>query len=264
MYKISVIGTGNLATRISTGLQQAGHRIVGIFDRNIEKAGQLSRKIKRYRGKPVFTDNYALLPHSDIVLIAVSDDAISSVASNFKDSDSLIIHTSGATDMKLLEDAGIKRYGVLYPLMTFSKGKNIEFDIIPFLIEAGNGADLQILADIVTSLKAEYKVCDSLKRLEMHLAAVYVSNFVNYMLTLAYDIASPDYIYLLPLAIESVRKGFLLEPHKVQTGPARRADLKTIERHKELLRQKSRKESLEVYTLLTEKIMEKYNEENKI
>lgn len=263
MYKISVIGAGNLATRISTGLQQAGHQIAGIFDRNIEKAGQLSRKIKRYRGKPVITDNYTLLPHSDIILIAVNDDAICSVASNFKDSDSLIIHTSGATEMKLLEDAGIKRYGVLYPLMTFSKGKNVELNTVPFLIEAGNGADLQILADIVTSLKAEYKVCDSSKRVEMHLAAVFVSNFVNYMLTLAYEIANPDYIYLLPLAIESVRKGFLLEPHKVQTGPARRADLRTIERHKELLRQKFGKESLEVYTLLTENIIKKYNGEDK-
>lgn len=50
MYKISVIGTGNLATRISTGLQQAGHEIVAVFDRDIAKAEHLSRTLKRYKG----------------------------------------------------------------------------------------------------------------------------------------------------------------------------------------------------------------------
>ena len=259
MYKISVIGTGNLATRISTGLQQAGHEIVAVFDRDIAKAEHLSRTLKRYKGKALFTSDYGSIPDSDIILIAVSDDAIEEVAGHFNMTGALVLHTSGGTEMEVLKRCGIKRYGVLYPLMTLSKSKNIDLKIIPFLLEAGSEADIEILTDIVTSLKAEYKICDSKKRLEMHVAAVFVSNFVNYMLTLAYEIANPDYVFLLPLAIESVRKGFLIEPQKVQTGPAKRADMKTIGRHTALLKERFGKEHLEVYELLTKSIIKKYN-----
>lgn len=259
MYRISVIGTGNLATRISGGLQQAGHEIVAVFDRDIAKAEHLSRMLRRYKGKAIFTSDYSEIPDCDIILIAVSDDAIGQVAANLSDCRSLIVHTSGGTRMQVLADCGIKRYGVLYPLMTLSKSKNIDLKIIPFLLEAGCSSDLGILMEIVASLKAEYKICDSEKRLEMHTAAVFVSNFVNYMLSLAYDIANPDYVLLLPLAIESVRKGFMIEPQKAQTGPARRADMKTIANHTALLEEKFPKEHLEVYEMLTKLIKEKYN-----
>ena len=259
MYRISVIGTGNLATRISGGLQQAGHEIVAVFDRDIAKAEHLSRMLRRYKGKAIFTSDYSEIPDCDIILIAVSDDAIGQVAANLSDSRSLIVHTSGGTRMQVLADCGIKRHGVLYPLMTLSKSKNIDLKIIPFLLEAGCSSDLGILMEIVASLKAEYKICDSEKRLEMHTAAVFVSNFVNYMLSLAYDIANPDYVLLLPLAIESVRKGFMIEPQKAQTGPARRADMKTIANHTALLKEKFPKEHLEVYEMLTKLIKEKYN-----
>ena len=79
------------------------------------------------------------------------------------------------------------------------------------------------------------------------------------MLALAYDIANPDYIFLLPLAIESVRKGFLIEPKKAQTGPARRADMNTIANHTALLKKKFPEEHLAVYEMLTKLIKEKYN-----
>lgn len=90
----------------------------------------------------------------------------------------------------------------------------------------------------------------------MHVAAVFVSNFVNYMAGLAYDISAPNQMFLMPLAVETIRKAFLFgHPKEVQTGPAVRRDFATIERHIELL--KELPEHLEVYKLITNNLMNK-------
>jgi predicted short-subunit dehydrogenase-like oxidoreductase (DUF2520 family) len=79
---------------------------------------------------------------------------------------------------------------------------------------------------------------------------------------LAYDIASPDFTLLLPSAIESIRKAFLSTPAVSQTGPARRGDTNTIEKHLDVLSDEKFAEHMEVYKFLTEKIYNKYNPQN--
>ena len=51
----------------------------------------------------------------------------------------------------------------------------------------------------------------------------------------------------------------VLEFILLQTGPAKRADMKTIGRHTALLKERFGKEHLEVYELLTKSIIKKYN-----
>ena len=93
----------------------------------------------------------------------------------------------------------------------------------------------------------------------MHTAAVFGTNFINYILSLAYDIANPNFTYLLPGAIETVRKAFLNNPNISQTGPALRRDMITLEKHMKVLEEKGLASHLQVYKMLSEKIMEKYN-----
>ena len=94
----------------------------------------------------------------------------------------------------------------------------------------------------------------------MHTAAVFTTNFVNYMLTLAYDISNPDFTFLLPSTIEAVRKAFLQTPMSAQTGPALRKDMKTLENHMQLLQEKGFTEHLEIYRTLSEHIIKRYSE----
>ena len=260
MFKISIVGAGNVAYRMALFLQGAGHSIECVFARDIEKAEKVVRALKRGRSNAFATSDYNQLPVSDITIIAVSDNAIGNVASQLPHKDSFTVHTSGATPMAVLKEAGLSNVGVFYPLMTLSMHKELDIRLIPYLIEADSQQGTDILKELVNSIKAEYKICDSAQRLQFHTAAIFTTNFLNYSLSLAYDIANPDFVLLLPSAIESIRKAFLNTPAVSQTGPARRGDTNTIEKHIQVLQQNEKfAEHLEVYNFLTEKIFKRYN-----
>lgn len=259
MFKISIVGAGNVAYRMALFLQQAGHCVECVCARNIEKAEKVVRALKRGRSNAFATSDYNQLPVSDITIIAVSDNAIGNVASQLPHKDSFTVHTSGATPMTVLKEAGLNNVGVFYPLMTLSMHKELDIRLIPYLIEADSQQGTDTLKELVNSIKAEYKICDSAQRLKFHTAAIFTTNFLNYSLSLAYDIASPDFVLLLPSAIESIRKAFLNTPAVSQTGPAKRGDTNTIEKHLQVLQDEKFAEHLEVYRFLTEKIFKRYN-----
>ena len=259
MYKISIVGAGNVAFRMALFLQAAGHHVECVCARDLEKADKVVRALKRSGSNTVAITDYNQLPQSDITIIAVSDNAIGQVAAQLPHKDAFIVHTSGATAMKVLQDAGLQNTGVFYPLMTLSMSKDLDIRLVPFLLESQNKTGEEVLVNLVNSLKAEYKMCDSAKRLQFHTAAIFATNVINYSLSLAYDIASPVFTFLLPSAIESVRKAFLQNPVSAQTGPARRGDTRTIEKHREVLSDEKFQEHLEVYNFLTQKIFNKYN-----
>ncbi|MFA5713509.1 MAG: DUF2520 domain-containing protein, partial [Bacteroidales bacterium] len=122
------------------------------------------------------------------------------------------------------------------PLMTFSKGREVNFSILPFLLEGGNSKTEQLLIELCTSLGSEYKFLESPQRAKMHLAALFVNNFGNHLLALAFSIAKPNAPFLMPLAIETVRKAFLYgDVTKAQTGPAVRGDREVIEKQIDFL-----------------------------
>jgi len=267
LYRISIWGTGNVAFRLSLALKNAGHTIAYICGRNEEDGKQLVHILnksentqKGISAKSKFTTDHSSMIDSDIVILAVSDDAIGKLSDKFaifvqeclhhqdKDKGPVVLHTSGASSAELLSSN--LRYGVLYPLMSLNKVKPVEFSMIPFLLEGSDKDVESILTDLVYSVGAEYRFCDSDERLRTHLAAVYVSNFVNYLAGLAFDLAKPNHIFLMPLAIETIRKAFLYDhPSTVQTGPAKRGDILTIEKHLRLLNEKP--EHKEVYKFLT-------------
>ena len=263
MYRVSIIGAGNVATQFAIAFQRAGHSVICVCNRDLEKAEQLCRVIGRYKGKAICTSDCNAIPECDIVFICVADSAIGTIAANISNpSDSTVyVHTSGATPIDVFKsNPAIKRYGVFYPLMTLSKNKNLDIRMVPFLLEATGKPEAEILANLVKSLRAEYNICTSQKRLQMHTAAVFTTNFVNYMLTLAYEIAHPDFTFLLPSAIEAVRKAFLHTPKTAQTGPALRKDMQTLQRHMQLLEEGGYTEHLEIYKKLSECIMERYSD----
>ncbi len=284
MYRISIIGAGNVATHFAIAFTMAGHNVECICNRDIEKAEKLCKILCRYKGKAAFVSDYKAIPDSDIVFICVADSAIKEVVKslsirkkdelgsvgknnidNLEDvgrtsGNTLYVHTSGATSIDVFKaNPQIKNYGVFYPLMTLSRNKSVDMKMVPFLLEAGSKENEEKLSKLVSSLKAEYNICTSQKRLQMHTAAVFATNFVNYMFTLAYDIAKPDFTFLLPTAIEAVRKAFLNTPMTSQTGPALRGDTGTMNRHIELLERGGFTEHAEVYKQLSECIMKKFS-----
>ena len=144
-------------------------------------------------------------------------------------------------------------------LQSFSKEKSVEFSTIPICIETEKDEDLLLLEKLANSLSNNLFFIDSNQRQKLHLAAVFVNNFVNHLYHLGNDICEENNIpfeILQPLIAETAKKITNLSPFEVQTGPAKRRDTKTIEKHKAMLTESQE----EIYTLLTNSIYKTYGE----
>ncbi|MDB5016735.1 MAG: oxidoreductase, partial [Mucilaginibacter sp.] len=170
-------------------------------------------------------------------VISVKDDAIVTIAGELAKYEKLIVHTSGATDLEALL-AFTPKAGVFYPLQTLSKNKEVNFLTVPLCIE---GADENITKELEQLARAisnnVYRV-NSAQRKILHLAAVFASNFPNYLYGVARQLLAGhqmDFELLRPLILETAQKVQDHLPADVQTGPAIRNDQATITSHLQLL-----------------------------
>ncbi|AOM78322.1 Rossmann-like and DUF2520 domain-containing protein [Pedobacter steynii] len=231
--KIVCIGSGNVATHFSNAFKSAGSELVQIWSKNPEHAAELAIKTG---AKPI-ADLKEIDNNADVYLIAVKDDAIEEVIAQLSAVKGMIVHTSGATDIDVFP-ATIAKYGVLYPLQTFSKHKAIDFNQVPLCIEAKDEEILKSLKSIALMLSPLVYEVNSEKRRILHLSAVFACNFVNHLYTLSNEILQRnelDFEILRPLIMETAEKVQNAFPVDVQTGPAIRNDEQTITKHKELL-----------------------------
>lgn len=251
MKSIVLIGTGNVATHLFKALSNfQDFRIIQVYNYNPES-------LAPFPNVPV-TSNPEEIFKADIYLIAVKDDAISSVSQTIKAGEGLVLHTSGSVTLEALEKH--RRTGVFYPLQTFSKGKDVDFKNIPVCIEAGNINDLEILENLAREVSHKVYHITSLQRKSLHLAAVFVSNFVNHLYTEGEQICKQNDIpfeILLPLIEETAHKVTQMSPADAQTGPAKRNDKEVINAHLEQLNEQQQK----IYSLLTTSIQKLHGKE---
>ena len=264
---IAFAGAGNVAFRFSLALQEKGYNISYVYSRTERSRDKLVRALQANGAGTQAAGDYRTLARAAVVFIAVSDDAIESVvremAEQLTGMENLpaVVHTSGATDISVLrplEEADC-RCGVIYPLMTLNRNKNVDFKDVPLLLESTSRELMPILDSIASDLGGEHYFYSSEDRLKMHLAAVFTTNFVNYILGLAFPIVQHDHPLLIPGTIEAVRNAFLHTPASTLTGPARRGDMMTIRKHLDLLQNMGMTEQEEIYRLFTDKILEKYH-----
>src|ERR1700761_9049892 len=96
--RITIIGSGNVATHLAAAFKNAGHAIVQVYSRDLQNASLLAYHVKA----EAIDDLEQINPQTDLFLIAVKDDAIESVVSALAKHNKLIGHTSGATDLQVL------------------------------------------------------------------------------------------------------------------------------------------------------------------
>ena len=189
------------------------------------------------------------IPKADITIIAVTDDAIAEVSSKIKNP--LVVHTSGACSINELKNTTNK--GVFYMLQTFSLEKKVELNEVPFCLEAENKNDEDQLKELANLLSKKIYTVKSEQRKALHVAAVFVNNFTNYLYKIGNDICKEHQVpfdILLPLIKETASKIETLSPEKAQTGPAIRNDKKTIKNHLDLLNIEQQK----IYKMITKSI----------
>ena len=245
MARICMIGAGNLSTHLSQAFQKAGHVITQVYSKTHNTAKSLAKKLGCS-----FTNQLQDIAPCDIVIIAVKDDVIAKIASQLNYP---IAHTSGTKDLTVL---GSGTNGVFYPLQTFSKDNPVDFDNIPICIEANNSDFMQLLNNLATSISNNVHQLSSEQRKYLHLSAVVACNFSNLMYQMATEICEKHNIsfdLLKPLIEETSNKAQKVTAIEAQTGPAKRKDLQTIERHLSLL--ETDKEKRKIYELLTQSIL---------
>jgi len=252
--RIVLLGTGNVATRLGLALKAKNSEIVQVFGRTETKASHLAGLL----GVPFTTTKLQLSRDADVYILAVTDDAITNMAANlFPIGDRLIVHTAGSTPMDVLAPFSAN-YGVLYPLQTLSLQKEVDFSKVPLCIEANSHANLQKLSSLAQTISDQVVMVDSDQRSQLHLAAVFVCNFVNHFYAIGEELVQEhhlDFGLLKPLILETATKAMQFSPHTVQTGPAVRGNLTIMENHLKMLEQHP--EWQKIYELMSRDISKK-------
>lgn len=247
--KVVFIGSGNLATHLSLAMKGAGIEVVQVYSQTESHASLLANKLScSYTTEPEL-----IVSNADIYIFSVKDSALLDLIHKIPQNKGLWLHTAGSVPMGVFEGYN-DRYGVLYPLQTFSKNRDIDFSIVPVFIESNSAGDEAYLLSFAGKLTRQVISLSSEKRKHLHLAAVWVCNFTNHMYLMASKILQEQSLseaFLLPLIDETAAKVHQLSAREAQTGPAIRYDENIIEKHIELLSDPNMKE---LYRLISRNI----------
>lgn len=254
-FKIAILGAGNVAWHLASALEDAGHTITEVYARSLKSAGHITDRV--YAGEPKDDLDFST-SEADIFILAVKDSAIPEVADEvILPENSILVHTSGSVPLDILNYSSASYTGIFYPLQSFTKGRKIEFDEVPLLLESDDEETLQTLKKLAKSLSPLTYTVRSKDRKAMHIAAVFASNFSNHMIRIAEEVMRRqglDFEMLKPLIIETISKSLQLGAKAAQTGPAIREDYETLEDHHRFL---SYNESVaEIYRLISQDIID--------
>jgi len=233
---IVIAGAGRIATHLGKRLRAKGLRIAQVLNRTAEPARILASELRAD-----WSDDWSDIDrNADWVLVAVRDDAIQRVGEALAPfvPGVLATHTSGATPGTVFAPF-FERYGVFYPLQSFSMERTPVWSKVPFCVDARSEADVVLLKKIAKSIgNLVYRVTDD-QRAVLHIAAVFANNFANHCFAIAEKILEEKdlpFELIHPLMEETLAKALLESPAKMQTGPAARGDLDSMLRHLEWLR----------------------------
>lgn len=247
--KVIILGSGNVASHLLEAFV-AAQVSCGLWSHNAAHARALAA---RYAGDTVEVfDSLADIPRdSFFYVIAVSDNAVAAVAADLGPVEGVVVHTSGSVPLQ--EPYAEGRYGVFYPLQTFSRDVEVKLSEVPFFVEGNAPAVTEMLKELAALLGANAYEADSSDRAQLHLAAVFASNFANSLWVVAEGIlakAGYPLAVLEPLLKETLRKAMAMGPRQAQTGPAVRNDTKVLSRQMDKLEGVP----LEIYRLITDLI----------
>lgn len=231
MANVLLIGTGRMAYHLGHALRNAQVPLLGVAGRDAGKLADLAR----------FLDTNALrwdhvLPEADITLIATSDDSIAEVARKLKPSKGVVAHTAGAVPLDVL--APHAHRAVLWPIQTLSHGAPMDLKDVPLVVEASTPEAREALLKLARAISGSVFELSHEQRELMHLAAVLTSNFPVFLVSEAQRLLKQQKLppnLLMPLWRATANKVSTIGPDQALTGPARRGDLRSIQRHLDLL-----------------------------
>ncbi len=248
---VVILGAGNVATVLCALLKKAGHKVVQILSRNSVTARELASKCGDTKDGLLSDDQFE---NADIYIVALTDEALEHIDQYKSLKDKFVVHTAGSIPMDVLKKV-TANYGVLYPLQTLSRGAD-EIPYIPFLVGANTQENVDFVMEFAGSLSDHIMYTTDAERLKYHVAAVFVGNFTNHLLAMGEIFCEKErinYKTLLPLINQVTYNANNTSPFKMQTGPALREDIVTLNKHLQALSPHSEHKYL--YLKLSESIL---------
>jgi predicted short-subunit dehydrogenase-like oxidoreductase (DUF2520 family) len=227
---------------------------MGVWGRNTNAAAELCQAFHLPQLASLSDANDGL----DAIIIAVSDAAIADVAKQISLRHSTLIHTSGAESLRILDGYSLN-IGVVWPVYSIRRASLPAHRAFPALIEGNSKQALETARSVARAICDTTYEASSEQRGKLHLAAVIGNNFVNHLLGIAADISAEDSTpisLLQPLIDQTVADLRITHPNQTQTGPAKRGDIATMQRHLEMLA--AHPEWQEVYKVVSASIMTLY------
>jgi predicted short-subunit dehydrogenase-like oxidoreductase (DUF2520 family) len=224
--RVAIIGNGNVGTNLYEGIQNTG-LILAVFARNPELP---------YENKLNEIIDY----HPELVILAVSDSSIKSVAESliFLPAKTILVHVSGASPIEVLDNAFHQNIGVIYPLQSITKNRLIDWKKTPLFVQGSSTYVLEKLFEISNRLSDTVYLATNESRLVIHLSAVLTNNFFTHLASLSYDLLEQHHIQkeiLIPILENTLQRLTQIPPEINQTGPAVRGDKITMQRHLKLI-----------------------------
>ena len=253
--KIVWIGAGNLATHLGKALHAAGHDMVQVFSRTMQSAETLASLLD---AEPL-TDIAQVRDDADVYIFSVKDSALVQLVAQLcrHEADGLgedgavnalrkakkgehervFLHTAGSMPMSVFKGMA-QHYGVLYPMQTFSKQREVDFSIIPCFVEANDEFAQKQIEGLAREISGRVYQLSSEDRKYLHLSAVFACNFANHCYAISQELLEEHGIpfdVMLPLINETAAKVHEMKPKDAQTGPAVRYDENVIGKQSKLL-----------------------------
>jgi len=250
--KVCIVGAGRVAAALGSALVEADHTVTGIAGRDELKRVTLAKQL----GTAAYSLDEAL-PTSDVILLAVSDDAIQLVAEQIKPQPALFVHTSGTKDLdQLLPHAD---RAVLWPIQSIAHAP-IDLSQVPIAIEGNSQTATKLVHELASAISNTVVEVPLEKRKYLHVAAVLVSNFPVHLMAQAGTLVEqqglePD--ILLPLWQGMAARVSEAGAKAQLTGPAARGDEGTINEHLALLQRDPQLK--EIYKSLSADILTKFH-----
>lgn len=256
---IVILGSGHAATVLAKLMQSKGHTILQVWSRNPVHAQELAAKVNAH----FLADLQEIDRSADLCVLSVTDDAVAGIAAQLSLRKKILVHTAGSVSMSVLKGAS-PNYGVLYPLQSLRK-ELPAIPEIPFLVD-GNSEEVKVLlTDFAATISTRVQLAGDEQRMRLHLAAVVVNNFTNhlYAVTEQYcDKYQLSFQLLHPLIMETVERLKTESALQLQTGPARRGDEQTMQKHLQLLYNDP--QLLDLYKTISNSIFKTYHKNKEL
>lgn len=256
---IAIAGTGALGRSLARSLVAAGMPLRVILSRNpasVKLPDELAAVQVMAPGTGMFNPAPGLL-----LFLAVPDSAIGPMAERLSQSGrwegTTVVHCSGAMPASLLLPLKNKgaEVAAFHPVQTFTPGSGLEtFRDISVSLQGDEDAVTR-LETVVEGLGARVLKVDEVGKLKLHLAAVFISNYLAALMEAAGEIAG-DVIganvnieeIFGPIHVNAAGNIVRSNRRQALTGPILRGDSDTVRRHLDAL--KGKQDLIQLYARL--------------